>query len=90
MLFIDSLWLTPYKNMDVEPRGDVIALPLRKGGTAAAILGLVRKQVEDKVDYLLSGLRDNIENALFEEMLGLDEQAAMSHHFNIMRAVKVD
>ena len=76
--------------MEVEEGAAIIALPLKNGGTQAAILGLVKKQVDDKTEFLFSGLKENIEDALFEEMALLNEQDALSRHFNIMRAMKVD
>lgn len=75
--------------MEVKEGAAIIPLPLRNGGTRAAILGLVKKQVDDKTDFLFGGLKENIADALFEEMTSLDEQEALSRHFNIMRAMKV-
>ena len=75
--------------MEVEEGAAIIPLPLKNGGTKAAILELVKRQVDDKTGFLLGGLKDNIADALFEEMSSLDEQAALARHFNIMRAMKV-
>ena len=36
----------------------------------------------------MHGLRENIADALFEEMRDLEHQNALSHHFNIMRSMK--
>lgn len=74
--------------MELEDQGNIIPLPLKKGGTRAAILRLVRGKVEEKTDYLLSGLSENIANALFEEMTGINEEEKLARHFNVMRAVK--
>ncbi|MBT4159708.1 MAG: DUF1631 family protein [Gammaproteobacteria bacterium] len=74
--------------MELKRRGNIIPLPLKKGGTRSAILQLVRTRVEDKTDFLLSGLSDNIANALFEEMSDMQGDEKLQRHFNIMRAVK--
>jgi hypothetical protein len=76
--------------MEVKLGADVIPLPLKNGGTSAVILGLVRKRVDEKTEYLMCGLKENIADALFEEMVSLDEQEALARHFNIMRVMKVD
>lgn len=77
-------------NMEVKLGADVIPLPLKSGGTRAAILSLVQKRVDEKMDFLMCGLKENIADALFEEMAALDEQEALKRHFNIMRVMKVD
>lgn len=74
--------------MELQKGGNIIPLPLKNGGTRTAILQLVRVRVEEKTDYLLSGLSENVANALFEEMAEIDEEARLTRHFNIMRAVK--
>ena len=76
--------------MEVKLSADIIPLPLKKGGTSAAILSLVRKRVDEKMEFLMCGLKENIADALFEEMADLDEQDALARHFNIMRVMKVD
>lgn len=76
--------------MEVNLGADVIPLPLKNGGTKAAILNLVRKRVDEKMEFLMCGLKENIADALFEEMAALDEQEALTRHFNIMRVMKVD
>ena len=50
----------------------------------------VKDSVEGKLDYLFDGLSANIEYALFEEMWALDEDDAIRHHFNVMRAFRVN
>jgi hypothetical protein len=77
-------------DMEVKKGALIIPLPLRNGGTQAAILGLVKKQVDDKTDFLITGLKENIADALFEEMGSLNEESALARHFNIMSAMKVD
>ncbi len=76
--------------MEVKKSADIVALPLGKGGNSAVILNLVKDRVDDKMDYLLSGLHENIADALFEEMLEMGADAARTSHFNIMRAMKVE
>jgi len=76
--------------MEVKLGADIIPLPLKNGGTSAAILSLVRKRVDEKMEFLMCGLKENIADALFEEMAALDQQDALAHHFNIMRVMKVD
>lgn len=76
-------------NTDVNQGADIIPLPLKEGGTQAAILGLVKNRVDRKIEYLLSGLKINVAEALFEEMTSLNEEDMLSHHFNIMREIKV-
>ena len=77
------------ENMELKQGAEIIPLPLEKGGTSMAILALVKRRVDEKVEFLLSGLALNIADALFEEMHHLDEQQALNHHFNIMRAMKI-
>lgn len=76
--------------MEVKKTADVVTLPFGKGGNSKAILKLVKDRVDDKTDYLLSGLHENIADALFEEMVDMEEDAARASHFNIMRAMKVE
>ncbi len=76
--------------MEVEQGAEVIPLPLKNGGTSAAILNLVRKRVDEKTEFLMSGLRVNIADALFEEMAALGEQEALQRHFNIMRVMRCE
>lgn len=75
--------------MEVKQGAEIIPLPLKKGGTSISILSLVKKRVDDKTEFLMDGLTVNIAEALFEEMRDLDEQEALTHHFNIMRAMKI-
>jgi hypothetical protein len=76
--------------MEVKLGADVIPLPLKNGGTSAAILNLVQKRVDEKMEFLMCGLKENIADALFEEMAALDGQEALKRHFNIMRVMKFD
>ncbi len=76
-------------NTEVKQSADIIPLPLKDGGTQAAILGLVKNRVDRKVEYLLSGLKISIADALFEEMTSLNEEEVLAHHFNIMRETRV-
>ena len=74
----------------LKQKADIIPIPLIRGGTGVEVIRLVKKRVDEKTDYLLSGLSFNIANALFEEMNHLQKQDALNHHFNIMRAMKVN
>ncbi len=75
--------------MELKQGAEIIPLPLKKGGTSISILSLVKKRVDDKTEFLMDGLTTNIADALFDEMRDLDEQEALTHHFNIMRTMKV-
>ena len=50
------------------------------------------RDLKSKVGELLADLFDgmalNVEDALFEEMHGMEEQSALASHFNIMRAMR--
>jgi hypothetical protein len=76
--------------MEVKHSAEIIPLPLKNGGSRAAILEIVKLQVEDKTGFLMSGLKENIADALFEEMSDIGEKSALEHHFNVMRAMKVE
>jgi hypothetical protein len=76
--------------MEARRPAEVIQLPRLDKLSSEAILRVVQNRVTDKADYLLSGLQMNIANALFEEMRGIDQDKALTHHFNIMRAFKLD
>ena len=56
---------------------------------AIAIIKEIKAEVDEKLSYLFDGLAANVVDALFEEMWGLDEKEALEHHFNVMRALKV-
>ena len=74
--------------MALKKRDNIISLQAKSGGSRADILEMVKNRVEDKTDYLMSGLCLNIQNALFEEMTGISEEEKLARHFNIMRSVK--
>ncbi|MDA0978205.1 MAG: DUF1631 family protein [Proteobacteria bacterium] len=76
--------------MELNTGARVVSLPQHKGMKRSAILRLVKNNVDEKTDFLIDGLKANIADALFEEMTNLSEQQALAHHFNIMRAMKVD
>ncbi len=76
--------------MEVKQGANVIPLPLKSCGSRAAILDSLKKQVDEKTDFLFEGLTENIADALFEEMDQTEDQSTRNHHFNIMRAMKVD
>jgi hypothetical protein len=75
--------------MEVNRGAEIIAMPDRKGSTSGTIIQLVQQQVDEKMEFLLAGFKENIADALFEEMNSIEEQSALSHHFNIMRAMRV-
>ena len=55
-------------DMEVNKGANVIPLPLKSGGSRAAILDSLKQQVDAKTDFLFEGLTENIADALFEEM----------------------
>jgi len=57
-------------------------------GRSLVVVKRIKRVVDLKVSYLLDGLAANVSDALFEEMLAIEEQDALACHFNIMRAVK--
>lgn len=48
----------------------------------------LKSEVGERLAYLFDGMALNVEDALFEEMYGMEEQSALSSHFNIMRAMR--
>lgn len=73
-----------------DPYHNVVTLPVHNRDERIAIVKQVKQVVDKKLRYLLDGLSANVADALFEEMLGLDEAAALTRHFNIMRALKTE
>ena len=60
--------------------------------TKRKTLSIVREvsvNVEARLNHLLDGLAENVADALFEEMWALEENDALKHHFNVVRALKV-
>lgn len=76
--------------MDFDSGAKVVPLPQKQSDRAAAVLRLVRVRVDERIEFLIDGLKANIADALFEEMDGMEEQQALSRHFNIMRAMKIE
>jgi len=68
---------------------DMISTKKKNVQRTIAIIKEVKAEVDKKLSYLLDGLAANVADALFEEMWGLDEKEAFEHHFNVMRALKV-
>jgi hypothetical protein len=68
----------------------IIQLPQGVRSRALSTITDVKINVNRKLDYLLNGLSANVEHALFEEMWGLDEKDALRHHFNVMRALRIN
>ena len=56
---------------------------------AIAIIRDVKVELDRKLSDLFDGLAANAADALFEEMWDLDEKEALEHHFNVMRALKL-
>jgi hypothetical protein len=54
-----------------------------------SIVREVKLNVEVRLNHLLDGLAENVADALFEEMWELEERDALEHHFNVMRALKL-
>ncbi len=48
----------------------------------------LKSDTERRMAFLFEGMALNVEDALFEEMYGMEEQSALSSHFNIMRAMR--
>jgi hypothetical protein len=76
--------------LTLKKSAEIIQLPQGVRSRALSTITDVKVNVNRKLDYLLNGLSDNVEHALFEEMWGLDEKDALRHHFNVMRALKVN
>lgn len=56
---------------------------------AIAIIRDVKVELDRKLSDLFDGLAANAADALFEEMWDLDEKESLEHHFNVMRALKL-
>ncbi len=67
----------------------IIELPRIANKKTLGIIREVKLNVEVRLNFLLDGLAENVADALFEEMWDLDEQSALEHHFNVMRALKL-
>ncbi len=74
----------------VKKSAEIIQLPRGVKSRALSTITDVISNVNRKLDFLLDGLSANVEHALFEEMWGLDEKDALRHHFNVMRALRVN
>ncbi|MFT4821222.1 MAG: Trp operon repressor [Candidatus Azotimanducaceae bacterium] len=71
-----------------QAKAKVYTLPTAFKGESLAVVKRIKKVVDLKVSYLLDGLAANVNDALFEEMLSIEERDALVCHFNIMRALK--
>lgn len=67
---------------------NVLALPTVSRDHTVHVVKRLKAVVDSRVDQLMDGLAANVSDALFEEMLELDEQDAITRHFNIMRSLK--
>lgn len=76
--------------MQQQQGSNVIPLPVQTDRTPDAILKVVRHQVDERVEYLLSGLAENFADALFEEMTRVDEEEKLTRHFNLMRTLRAE
>lgn len=54
-----------------------------------ATIKRLKAEIEQRTSFLFDGMALNIEDALFEEMHGMEEQSALRSHFNIMRAFRL-
>lgn len=68
----------------------VIQLPTVAANRRVESVKKVRAAVEKKLSYLMDGMSANAEEALFEEMHGIDEERALAIHFNVMRALRTN
>ncbi len=73
----------------LQQEAKVIDLPQVARKKTLGIIKEVKGNIDSKLSHLFDGLGENIADALFEEMWGLDEQDALEHHFNVMRALKL-
>tara|TARA_Y100001934_G_scaffold89373_1_gene110797 strand:+ start:108 stop:731 length:624 start_codon:yes stop_codon:yes gene_type:complete len=55
---------------------------------ALASIREVKADTEGRMAFLFDGMSLNVEDALFEEMHGMEEQDALASHFNIVRAMR--
>ncbi len=72
----------------IKQEAQIIRLPGVARKRKAGIVREIKARVDSRLDYLFDGLAANVENALFEEMWDMDEEEALRHHFNVMRALK--
>jgi hypothetical protein len=47
---------------------DVVLPPLKNTEMSAAILSLVRKRIDEEMEFLICGIKENIAGAPFEEL----------------------
>ena len=73
----------------LQQEAKVIDLPMVAKQRTMDIVTEIRVNMDGRLDHLFDGLGENVADALFEEMWGLDEQDALEHHFNVMRALKL-
>lgn len=73
----------------LQREAKIIDLPQVVRRRTLGIVKDVKLNVEARLNHLLDGLSENVANALFEEMWALDEQDTLRHHFNVMRALKL-
>lgn len=80
---------TTYMSSLFKQEAKIIELPRIANKRTLGIVREVKLNVEVRLNFLLDGLAENVADALFEEMWELDEQDALKHHFNVMRALKL-
>jgi len=71
-----------------QAKANVVTLPIVSRGRSLEVVKRVKTVVDGKIIHLLDGLAVNVSDALFEEMLTVEEQDALAWHFNIMRSLK--
>lgn len=69
---------------------EIIYLPRKAANKRVDTVRKVRTAVDRKFSYLMEGFCQNVAEALFEEMNGIDEQVTLNYRFNVMRALKED
>lgn len=76
--------------MSTRNTAEIIQLPKAATSKRVAAVKQIRAAVDKKLVHLVDGLSANVADALFEEMHHINEEQALSYHFNIMRALKTD
>jgi hypothetical protein len=72
-----------------EQEASITDIPPVTREKTLTIVREVKLNVEARLNHLLDGLSENVADALFEEMWALEERDALEHHFNVMRALKL-
>ncbi|MEM7363921.1 MAG: DUF1631 family protein [Pseudomonadota bacterium] len=73
-----------------ESPKQVVELAVASKDKRISVIRRVKLAYEQRLTYLMEGLQANVEDALFEEMMDMEEQDALRSHFNIMRAMRLE